>query len=259
MTAVCLAAGLLFGIASGEFAKPRTAVPTVRLAMLTATPAAPTGSAVIPGTQKSLLLVGVSDTNQPGANLEALWVITFRPGVAEYYILAFPPSATFVLPSLAGSHSLAQIHAEDVRLQLNHNFLRDAIQSRFPALAIQAAVTLDRRDAADLVDQLGGLPMNNQTLSGAALLQAYDSWPANSDMERVQYQGDIMLHLFAQAAQRQWAANDLLQAVTQLPRVSAEADTVTALQAFAHNAPPLEADGLVWRVYSPEMEAATTP
>ena len=259
MTAVCLAAGLVFGIASGAWAKTPpeglspTAVPP------TSTPAPAALDTMTPGIQKSLLLIGVTDAAALSPTLEALWVITFQPGVPKYYVTAFPPSATFALPNLPGAKTLGEIHAEDMRLELEHNFLRDAIQARFPAFTIQGTVTLDRTDVVALVGQLGGLSMNSQTLTGPTLLQAYDGWPAIDGVERVRNQGAIMQHLFALLVARQWTAADLVNLVVQIPRVSSQAETVSTLQQFASGAPPAEPDGLVWNVYGYEMEAPINP
>jgi hypothetical protein len=259
MTAVCLAAGLVFGIASGAWAKTPPVVPTPTVVPPTQTPAPAPLDTMTPGVQKSLLLIGVTDAAVVSPTLEAVWVITFRPGVAEYYVTAFPPSAIFEVPSLGGPKALRDIYAEEVRLQLEHNFLRDAVQSRFPAFTIQADVTVDRADVAALVSQLGGLPMNNQTLTGPDLLQAYDSWPVADEVDRVRHQGAIMLQLVALLAQRENPAADLVQFVARIPRVAGDTQTVEALELFASDAPPMVAEGLIWRVYGPEMDAATTP
>jgi hypothetical protein len=237
MTAICLTAGLVVGIAAGWFVEP---VHT-------------------PGPQKALLLLGVTDAYAPEANLEACWVITFRPGVPQYYVLAFPPSASLSLPSLDGPRTLSQINAEDIRLQLDHKFVREAIEARFDGLRLNAAVVLDRSDVSALVGQLGGVPMNNQLLTGRALLETYDAWPASTDLDRLSAQGDLLQRLFGLLAQHQWSAGDLIAFAVSIPRVAADEATASALRSFAEGAPPLVGDQLVWRVYGPELEAAAAP
>jgi hypothetical protein len=214
---------------------------------------------VTPGPQKSLLLLGVTDAYAPEANLEACWVITFRSGVPQYYVLAFPLSASFSLPSLDGPRTLSQIHAEDIRLQLDHKFVREAIEARFDGLTLNAALVLDRSDLSALVGQLGGVPMNNQVLTGPALLEAYDAWPASTDLDRLGAQGDVLQRLFGLLVQRRWSAADLVTYAASIPRLAADESTVSALRAFAEGAPPLADNGLVWRTYGPELEAATAP
>lgn len=260
LTAFCLTGGVIAGIATGVFVATPQATPTVTLAPATVTPAAPEVTvSVTPGPQKTLLLIGVTDGYAPEPVLETCWVITFRSGVPDYYVLAVPPSAVFDVASLDGPRTLTQIHAEDLRLQLDHNFVRDAIEARFPAFTIQTDLTLDRSDLSALVGQLGGLTLDNRLLTGPALLQTYDTWPAASDLERLDLQGDILEHLFALLAQRAWSAADLVAFATQLPRIQADAATVAELQAFAEGAPPLSPNSLVWRRFGPEMEAATVP
>ena len=265
MTAVCLLGGVVFGIATGLFvAPPPRATPTARPVKITPTAAAAGEPAaevsVTPGDQKSLLLFGVTDANSPAVSLEACWVISFRPGVAQYYVLAFPPSAVLRAESMGGSFTLTEIYAEDMRQQLGHTFVRDAVTYRFPAFAtIQADVVLDRGDLSALVGQLGGLTLNSQVLTGPALLQTYDTWPAASDLDRLNFQGDVVQQLFGLLAERQWSAADLVAFVTQIPRVSADTNTVVRLNAFAQGAPPVASENLIWRAYGPEMEASLVP
>lgn len=260
LTAFCLTGGVIMGIATGRFVATPQATPTVTLPPPPPTLDAPEVTvSVTPGPQKTLLLIGVADGYAPEPVLESCWVITFQPGVSDYYVLAVPPSAVFDVASLDGPRTLTQIHATDMRLQLDHNFVRDAIEARFPAFTIQAELTLDRSDLSALVGQLGGLTLDNRLLTGPALLQVYDTWPAASDLDRLDLQGEILKHLFALLAQRQWSAADLVAFATQLPRIQADAATVAELQAFAAGAPPLSPDSLIWRRFGPEMEAATAP
>ena len=260
MTAVCLFAGVTFGIGTGLFVAPPRATATASAVPPTALASPPSITvSVTPGQQKALLLLGVTDAYAPAPNLEACWVISFRSGVPTYYVTAFPPSAVFDLPSLDGPRTLSEIYAEDLRLQLDHNFVRDAIESRFPGFTIQSDLTLDRGDLSSLIGELGGLTLDNRLLTGPALLQTYDTWPAASDLERLDVQGNILNHLFALLAAREWTATDLVTFAVQLPRISADAATVAELQTFAQDAPPLVPDVLVWHRYGPEMEAAINP
>ncbi len=259
MTTACLGAGVAFGIGTGQFVKPPQATPTASAAPATVQAITSVPASVTPGVQKALLLIGVTDASAPLTQLEACWVITFRPGVVEYYVLAFPPSAQFEISSLAGPHTLRELHELDQQLQVNNNFVRDAVLQRFPAIPIQADVTLDRGDLSALVGQLGGLPINNQVLTGPTLLQTYDAWPAPTDMERLRFQGDVLNRLFTLLADRQWTAGNLTDFIIQIPRVNAEPAIVTDLQNFAHGAPPFEPDGLKWSTYGPEAEAGSYP
>jgi hypothetical protein len=260
MTAACLTAGLVFGIATGQFVSPPQATATHTVAPAPTTqPSADVTVSVTPGIQITLLLLGVTDAYAPTTNLEACWVISFRTGVPEYYVTAFPPSAIFTVPGLDGPRTLSQIHAEDVRLQLDHKFVRDAVQTRFPGFILQSEVVLDRSDLAALISQLGGVNINNQMLTGPMLLATYDSWPAASDLDRLQYQGDILQRLFSLLAERQWTAADLVDFVAQLPRINADPATVSELQSLVQGAPPVAGASLIWRPYGPELEAAGLP
>lgn len=260
LTGVCLFAGMVAGIWTGVFVAPPLATPTASPApAATRVPSPGATVSLVPGVQKSLLLLGVTDATLPDAPLEICWVITFRAGVPEYYVVAFPPSANLYVPSLEGTYPLRQIHAEDTRLQLNHNFVRDAVQTRFTGLTIGTTLTLDRSDLSALVTELGGLPVNNQVMTAPVLLQTYDTWPAATELDRLDHQHNLLHQLFTLLAARGWAPTDVADFLTRLPRLSADPAAVTALQSFANGAPPINAEGLIWRSYGPELEAASVP
>ena len=44
-----------------------------------------------------------------------------------------------------------------------------------------------------------------------------------------------------------------------MPHVSADPARVAGLQAFAQDAPPVAGASLIWRVYTPDMEASSRP
>ncbi len=257
LTAACLLAGLVFGIASGRLVQPVRPAPspTPLRARLTATPVA----SVTPGIQKSLLIIGVTDATSNTTHLEGCWVVTFRAGVPEYYVLAFPPTATFYLSSLPGSKSLVDFYAEDLRLQLDHHFVQDAVEARFPGLSIQAALILDRSDLSALLGQLGGLPVNHQVLTGPMLLQLYDTWQPAVNGDRSAFDALVVQRLFDLLVAKQWTADDLLAFFEGLPRLKAHPDELKDAQGFMLDAPSLPNSRLVWRQYSPEMEVSTAP
>lgn len=260
LTGVCLFAGMVAGISTGIFVAPPLATPTaVPAPTNTMAPLPAAAVSLEPGTQKSLLLLGVTEAGAPASPLEVCWVVTFVAGAPEYYVVAFPPSASLYVPSLQGANTLSKIHAEDMRLQLDHNFVRDAVQTRFSGLTIQATVTLDRGDVSALVTELGGLPVENQVLLGPALLQVYDGWPAASELDRLQYQHQLLRQLFALVAQRNWTPGDLVDHLSALPGLSDDPSMLSALRAFAQGAPPLNPDSLIWHAYGPELEAASAP
>src|SRR5689334_16351040 len=133
MVALCALGGVVFGIATGKFVTqgvPRASATPLLVSTTTASnaglileaTATPTmlGVAAVaatpspPGVQKSIILIGVNDAQSPNPTLEGVWVITFQPGINEYYVISFPPSATFYLPSLSGSLTMRDIFAEDL-------------------------------------------------------------------------------------------------------------------------------------------------
>src|SRR5713226_10776248 len=104
LTAVCLLGGVVIGIWTGKFA---VVAPSASPTIIPATPTpVPPPSAASPGTQRSLLVVGVSDAGAPAPTLEGCWVVSFSPGDSTIYVVSFPTDAKFQLSSLPNSRTL---------------------------------------------------------------------------------------------------------------------------------------------------------
>jgi len=268
-TAILALVGVVFGISAGIFVKdpvpratatPRpTATSQPAQRSTTATPP-PVGAAPSPpGAQRSLILIGVDDAQAAKPVLEGVWVITFRPGINEYYVLSFPPSAEFQLASLSGEMVMRDIYAEDQRLELGFHFVRDAVQSRFPAFSIEADVVLDRGDFVGLVGSVGGLSPAGQMLAGTDLLSNYDQYPVDDNANRMFFQEQVFKLLFGAMGAQSWTPDSVLSYIEQLPQVQDDAVRLAALEAFFSGALGLPESTLIWRSYQTEMEIGATP
>jgi hypothetical protein len=252
MIALCLLGGLVIGLASGRWAYAGAAA--------TSTPLRPTptsaaiGSPMASGEQKSLLIVGVDDAAAVQPALEGCWVLTFRPGIPEYYFSSFPPEATFRLASLGRTETLSEIYRIDLQQQLGFQFMRDAIHARFPALEPQAEVVIDRRAIADLVTQVGGLSIQGSSLSATRLLDAYAVQSAVGVAERMTFQEVVVRALFAKLGEGPWTPDSLMLYFQQRPGSRA-----VQLESFVVGAPPLRDTGIHWTVFTPELESSTAP
>ena len=271
LTAVCLMSSVVFGIATGQvFATtpPRatsTLAPTASsfAVLATSTPAASAAPGVSPsppGNPRSLLIIGVDDAQAPVPRLETIWVLTFLPGVNQYYILAFPPTAQFQPPSLSTMQPMTEIFAEDLRQQVgSYFFVRDAIESRFPGFAIMGDLVLDRGDFAGLVTKVGGLGWAGNLVQGADLLNNYDAFGPADSAARMQFQQQVMELLFATLSQQQVSQQTIIDYVRQLPQVQADAGRLAVLDQFAAGAPAPAGSELTWRNFQPEMEIGAQP
>jgi hypothetical protein len=252
MIALCLLGGLVFGVATGRWAHSGAA------STRTPVPPTPTPSAVTQpapsGEQKSLLIVGVDDASAAQPAFEGCWVLSFRPGIPEYYFSSFPPDSTFKLASLSKVQTLAEIYRLDQQQQLGFQFMRDAIESRFPALQPQAEVVIDRRALAALVTQAGGLSVDGRSLNGQQLLDTYADQASQGMPERMAFQETVVRALFSRLAERHWTPEGLIPYFEQFPGSRA-----AQLDSFAAGAPPLAASGIHWTVFTPELETAGTP
>ncbi len=259
LTAFCLLGGVVFGVATGGGleSRPGPTTATMPLAVrpthaATAVPAMPLAS-VTPGPQRAVLIILVDDADAASPQLQGLWAITFRPGVPEYYGLGFAPTATFTLESLSGEQSLAEIFAEDQRLQLGYRFVHDAVEARFPALSVKVDVLLEPDDVAALVERVGGLPLDGEVLTGGALLRAYQDTLADPD-ERVAFQGQVLQAMFAVLRFQRWTPARLAEYVKAMPRMRGDAARAASLDLLVAGAPPLAESNLTWRPYNPDTD-----
>ncbi|MCC7360373.1 MAG: hypothetical protein IT317_12895 [Anaerolineales bacterium] len=270
LTAVCLLGSVVFGIATGRIFAPdapratSTPRPTASSfsAGLTDTPAAPAAGASPspPGRPRSLIIIGVDDAQSPTPLLETVWVLTFQPGVNQYYILAFPPTAQFQPASLSTLQPMSAIFAQDVAQQVGtYNFVRDAIATRFPGFIIAGDIVLDRQDLVGLVTTVGGLSWAGNVVQGADLLSSYDAYEPSDEAGRMQFQQEIMELLFTTLSQQQVSQKALLDYVRQLPQVQTDTGRLIILDEFAVGAPAPADSELTWRTFQPEMEMGAQP
>ena len=255
LTTICLVAGLVLGIGSGKLAvSPPVASPTP-----SPTPAAGPGSQptllasapILQPTfstrQMALLLVGVADKNAAQPKFEGCWIVAFSPGINHYYVVGFPPEARFRVNSHDPEQTLADIYAQGVAQQLGYVFVRDAIQSAYTAVTVQAVVTLDRDDLADLATKVGGVSLGGQLLMGSSLAAAYDTQSFNGADARMAFQRQAFQTLFQSLADQQWSPGSVAAYLQQLPGARQPADAA-ALNDLVASAPALQNSELTWTV-----------
>ena len=249
MIAVCLLGGLVFGVATGKWAHAgaaATATP-IHVASTPIPPAQSAGSS----DQKSLLIVGVEDASVAQPVLEGCWVLSYRPGVNEYYFSSIRPEADFRLASLGQTRTLAEIYALDLNQQLGFRFMRDAIESRIPAFKPTAEVMIDRLAIAELVTRAGGLSLQGNLLDGAQILSRYSSQDAS---ERMSFQETVILALFNRLGENNWTPEAVTLFFQQWPGSRA-----VRLDSFTAGAPALADSGVIWTVYPPDLETSSNP
>jgi hypothetical protein len=266
LTTICLIAGLVAGIQSGKFvAVPPQARPTVPRASetggsthgQTSTPV-PNLLPTLSARQMAIMIVGVADANAPHPKFEGCWIVAFSPGINQYYVLVFPPQSRFNLASIGSNQTLADIYTQDVQQELGYRFMRDAIQSIFPAMTVQAAVTFDRGDLADLASKLGGIPLGGRLLLGDSLAAAYDSQLFNGTSARLEFQRQTFEAIFQALDVQNWSPASVAWYLQQLPHPVRPEDS-TALTTLAESAPSLQNSELTWTVVGGVHETASVP
>jgi anionic cell wall polymer biosynthesis LytR-Cps2A-Psr (LCP) family protein len=266
LTTLCLLVGMVAGIQSGKWvttvpqASPTSprAAPTDVVAHSITTVAAQFLQPTVIADQMAVLFVGVSDANSLQPKLEGCWLVAFSPGTNQYYVLSFPPEARFHLSSLGSTMTLADIYTQDVQQVVGYRFVRDAIQSVLPGMAVQADVTLDRSDLADLASKVGGVSIGGELLAGGALATAYDTQSFNGAVARMEFQREVFQALFQALADQHWSPASVAMYLEKLPRAVRPADAA-ALTKLAANAPSLQSSELRWNVVGGVHEAATVP
>jgi hypothetical protein len=250
----CVLAGLYAGYALGILVGPaRPTVPQVLPSptlWVTSTIEAPISDAA----QRTVMIVVVDDAVATDAELQACWVITFKAGTPEYYIVAFPTSARLYVPRLGAAYPMQAIYREDRRQDLAMGLMADAVQARFPAISVDALILLDRADIVSIVTVLGGVPVENRLYNGMQLLQAHDGLSAAGLEAHMAFQRQVFQALLPLFDERNWTPSHLGAFLKQIPRIGSSATTVEALNTIAVDAPPFDTAEIFWQTYTPELE-----
>ena len=266
LTTICLVAGLVLGIGSGRLAvsppvasrtapRPAQASPTIQS---TTPAAAPNLQPTVSTRQMALLIIGVADKNAAQPKLEGCWIVAYNPGISHYYVIGFLPEAQFRVSDHDPEQPLADIYAQGVQQQLGNVFVRDAIQTDYRALTVQAVVTLDRSNLADLTTKVGGVTLDGQLLLGSSLAAAYDTQSFNGTAARIAFQRIAFEALFQALADQQWSPGSLAAYLLQLPGAVEPADAA-ALNDMVAGAPALQNSELTWTVAGGAHETGATP
>ncbi len=260
---LCLLVGMVIGMKTGTIGiRPPQASPTGPRATPTRRPTASGAASTLQPTsadhQQALLIVGVNDANALQPKLEGCWVIAFSIGINQYYVLSIPPEARFSLASLGANQTLADIYVQDVQQEVGYRFMRDAIRSNLPAMSVQAVVTIDRSDLADLATKLGGVAVDGQILQGVELAAAYDTQSFNGTAARMHFQHSAFESLFQALADQHWTPASVADYLEGLPH-AVTADDAAALAQLAGSAPPLQSSELTWTVVGGDRESAPAP
>jgi hypothetical protein len=266
LTTICLIAGLVAGIQSGKIvAAPPQASPTAPRASETGgsthgqTPTpAPNLQPMFSTRQMAIMIVGVADANVAQPKFEGCWVVAFSADINQYYVLVFPPESRFNLANIGGDQTLADIYTQDVQQELGYRFMREAIQTLFPAITVQAAVTVDRSDLADLASKLGGISIAGHLLQGSLLTPAYDSQSFDGAAARTHFQRQTFEAIFQALVDQHWSPASVDWYLQHLPH-TVRSEDAAALTALAQSAPSLQDSEPKWIEVGSVHETAPVP
>jgi len=255
LTSVCMIAGVVGGIQSGKIViGPPQASPTAPHGSLVSptAPATALSPALnlqpnFPTSQMALLVIGISDSSATQPKFEGAWIVAFNPGINKYYVLGFPPEAHYRVNGAKPDQPLAEIYADGVAQKLGYLFVREAIQSVLTGMSVQAVVTLDRNDLANLTTNLGGVSVGNQLLMGFGLAAAYDTESLISSTARMDFEHQAIQALFQDLAAQHWTPDSFAVYLQQLPHAVRPEDAA-ALTDLANSAPSLQDSEFTWKV-----------
>lgn len=266
LTTICLIAGLVVGIGSGKLmVTPPAANPTAPSSTpndpafpATALSPAPNLQPTFSTRQTALLILGVADKKAAQPKFEGCWIVAFNAGINRYYVIGIPPEARFHSPGSGADQTLADIYSLGVQQQLGYQFVRNAIQTDFTATNVQAVVTVDRGDLADIANKVGGVSIGGQRLTGATLAAAYDTQLFSGAVARMAFQREAFQALFQALADQQWSPGSLAAYLLQLPG-AVDATNAAALNDLVASAPALQNSELTWTVVGGAPETAAAP
>ena len=220
---VCLAAGVLtillwIGIPTGWMPSP---------APLTPTPAPTNAPTPIPSSQQvAILLLVVDDRTAAQPWLEGCWVLTFKPGTDQYYLLGFPVDAP-----LTQQYTLRDYFNANPRLEDRSRFVEEALnKASAGGLTINYYLYLDKAVLADFVDFLGGIPgySNGTRLTGAELRAQYEALAPNA-RQRIEFQQQTLEAIVTTIQRQAWAPDLLRRLAERFAGLSLDADELLDL------------------------------
>lgn len=204
-TAFCLLLGVVAGVAIGNAGKPSSnpiATATLPIALIwTPTP-------ITSDTQVSMLVLGIDSAASPIPRLDGCWVVTFRTGLPQYYLLGFSPATLVEVPGATNARTLEEVYNTDVQIGRGMMFTRDALKSISPGLPPpQYEVTFDRQMLAWTVNALNGIPLRGEWVDGGMLLARYDAIPPDNPTDRLAFQGEALEAILKTAQAKNWSSN----------------------------------------------------
>lgn len=214
---VCLLIGLYLGdqLAKQRSAPAPTAIPTLIIPTVTPATLPP-----IPSDPVSLLLLCVDSRQAVQPKLEGVWVFKFTPGTDRFFLLGYPPT----MPISEG-HDLQDYYDYAVRLS-DYNFMMDAmrlVMDRKP----QHYLILERSVLIEITDSLGGVILNGETLSGAAMVERFDS--LDTPQARIEFQQAALYSLTLSLKTRALDRELLLSLYNRYQTLSPSSDELLTL------------------------------
>jgi hypothetical protein len=173
----------------------------------------------------TILLLAVDSRLAAKPTLEGVWVLTFIPGLPDYYGLGFPLDAP-----VGNGHRLVDYYNVVPRLDDASRFVKDALRIMSQdGLAPQYRVVLDRQAIRNAINTVGGITVNSEMLDGATVLQRYASLPDGDIAAQLQFQADVLLAFSEAVQQRAWTTDQLQALSDQCQHCSPDADILLAL------------------------------
>lgn len=175
--------------------------------------AIPTGLAAIsaPANQVSILLLVVDDRTSPQPWLEGCWLLTFKPGTNQYYLLGFPVDAPF-----SQQYTLRDYFNANSRVEDRSRFVENALNhASSGGITVNYTLYLDEAVLADFVDFLGGLALQpgEPALTGAEMRAQYHALAA-APQRQMDFQRQTLEAMTA-AVQRQAPDEEALQRLAE--------------------------------------------
>lgn len=203
VTAFCLLLGVVAGVAIGNAGKP---LPPATATLPVASPTTPTPIKL--GAPVSVLALGVNSATALHPQLEGCWVITFEPGLPQYYLLGYSPATLVEVQGATNARTLRDVYDMDLQIGRGTVFTHDALKSISPGLPLpQYEVVFDRQMLAQAVNSLNGIPLNGEWLDGDALLTRYDAIPVDQAIDQLAFQRAALEAILKTAQQRDWSSN----------------------------------------------------
>jgi hypothetical protein len=158
--------------------------------------------------------------------LEGCWVLTFKPGTDQYFLLGFPVDVPVDRQYTIRDYDHAGQSLED-----RSRFIEEALKiTSQGGLTVRYRLFLDEPALAEFVDLIGGLPLDGAgpAVSGQGVVERYAAL-AGDPAQQLEFQRQVLEAITVVVKSESWTANAIQRLYERFQGLSPDADELRQL------------------------------